>query len=222
MDHGAQSHDIQCVETVRRLRAEAATTACCYSNVDLAELFKSGIEVWHPTQPSVGVSDRGALLDMALRNGENEIRIQLVLVDTFQTACHHLLGYLKPCSLPINEAFPKSSGKPGEIRLDTTPGASNPIVIWVYHNIFIRVELFESGHKQSDISPNSGTCPTLFDKVVDKLCQYIRSGSVQDRTEIARPETVKIKPPDSTKVGETFDVEVTADLTHFHDVKCRM
>lgn len=81
---------------MRRLKAEAATTACCYSNADLAKLSKSGIEAWNPSKPSVDVSERGALLDMALRNGENEIRIQLVLVDTFQTACHHLLGYLKP------------------------------------------------------------------------------------------------------------------------------
>lgn len=168
------------------------------------------------------ISDRVTSVDLTLRNpgGGNEVHVNIAIVDNFETACGGLAGYLNHFSHDINDVFPTSTGKPGEIRLDTDPDSPNLIAAWVYHNVFVCAKLFESEHNESMISTKLQSCRTSFYGVVNTIFQRIQDGSIQNKAEVTMPNIVNVVPPDSIKTEKTFEVEVVVDMLCYHDVKC--
>ncbi|KAN0099443.1 hypothetical protein V8E51_013218 [Hyaloscypha variabilis] len=202
-----------------RLEKQAATTSKRYSNADLANFFNHKIEGWQMTRTSVYVQPLRTAAEVTLRSANNdEVRINSILTDSFRVACDGLAGYLSCFSLPIDDVFPpaeRDASSPGEIRLQTTPRSRAPIILWVYYNVFVRIELLDSKNAES-----TTTSKDLFWDLEKQLRSYIQAGSVLAREQATFPEIIQIKEPPSVTVGKTFVVEITVDLQDFHEVIC--
>jgi len=152
-----------------------------------------------------------------LHDGKDEVLIECVLTDGFDAACDALAEYLVCFSLPINSIFraPEDTSKQrGQINLETFDGMGAIIILWVYGNVFVRMELLESGYKSTLGSDKS------FYLLADKLHHHIKSSAVQTRNETTVPNISEVKGPTSVTAGKTFVVEITLDDQYFQQVRC--
>lgn len=189
-----------------------------YSCANLRKICQDVEEGWHPTEPTINLSNGRTAAFMRIRTqNEGEIEIRLSLLKDFDTACGDLASYVSSSCYPVDKLFPKSSSGPREIKLQTPVDASHPAILWVYHNIFIILELSMLNHRdcpQEDLEP--------FTAFAEKVFQSIRDGfKPLDETTVPEVVPKEIKSfPSSIELGAMFDVDVVTDVTYLDDVEC--
>ena len=202
---------------MKNLEKNAATLSKRYSNADVLALLDNRIDGWQRDKVNIYLRPQRISAEVMLRNAHNdEVRVNYVQTRTFRAACELLEGYLYGFSLPIDLVFSdaslnKSFKSEGRIKLKTAD-STNPIVLWVYYNVFLRLELF---------GPNkSKSVEESFPELVKNLCDDIEANSVSTQDEATFPNDSRIRGPNSVTAGNTFTVEVTAELRDFQEVFC--
>lgn len=154
-------------------------------------------------------------------NTENvKLQAHIRLVDDFRTACDGLAEYFACCSRPIVDTFPKISKRPGEIKLESDPSSSNPVILWVYYNIHVQIGL---SLPEGDISnANHKQARQQFYDFANRLFQRIEDGMVSTKNERALPDIPDPATPDPVRVGQTFTVDVDPGPkgSYYDDVEC--
>lgn len=128
-----------------------------------------------------------------------------------------LESYLYGFSLPIDVVFSQvslnpSSKTPGAIKLETVGSSTRRIVLWVYYNVFLRVELCASEKSKS--------VNDLFDKLIQNLCSGIKKDSVDEKDLARYPDYSRPEGPHKVEEGKSFTVEVTTNHENYHQVFC--
>lgn len=199
------------------LEKNAATLSERYSDADMLALLDNGIDGWQRDKLNIYLRPKRISAEVMLRNAHNdEVRVNYVQTDDFRAACKLLEGYLYGFSLPIDLVFSPASlntsfKSEGKIKLESAD-STTPVVLWVYYNVFLRLELFAS-EKSKSIDDS-------FPKLVKNLCGGIEDNSVSTQNEATFPNHSKIRGPNSVTAGNTFTVEVTAAHQNFHEVYC--
>ncbi|KAI0855605.1 hypothetical protein F4860DRAFT_530152, partial [Xylaria cubensis] len=198
--------DMQSIMLLDSLRKEASPPLERYSNGNLDQLVENSVGEWRPKKPNVTVSQAATLIDTSYVNAkENEIQAHICLLNNFSDACDRLAKYFSYCSRPIKDIFPEQSKKYGEIQLKPAPKSSNPVILWVYYNIYVQAELFLP---ERNISiPDFEASNQLYD-FADSLFKHIQDGMVGSQYERTLPKILDLKAPGPTKVGKTFCIEI--------------
>ncbi|KAI1129503.1 hypothetical protein F5Y10DRAFT_264042 [Nemania abortiva] len=190
-----------------------------YSNADLARFFNDNFQQWSTTYERVNIWKDYARICKTIENEEGcRIKLEITLETDFEAACFELVNNLWLYSLPVEEVFPRSSAKPGVIRLDTDANSSESTILWACHNVFVRADL-EDGESTVPSRPNRSE---LFYSLTDKMFQYILDGCLPEQKNLTRPKIQKISYTDDiVYVGEPFKVNITAEPKRLHQVECR-
>ncbi|KAI9662243.1 MAG: hypothetical protein M1821_008409 [Bathelium mastoideum] len=219
--------DVQFAMFMSALEKNGAVTAKRYSNADLREFFEGGAgegkpKEWRPKQTNIYLSQQSTSAEAILRNAyDDEVRINYVQTQNFQSAFTELKGCLHSFSYPINDVFSldsltASDTNEGEIKLKTTDSSLYPIILWVFYNTFIRMELFPSKKSSStQFARNS------FHELAEYLQHNIKTDSVQAREEARLPRIGEIQPSKPVMVGNPFFIDVDADTQDFHEASCQ-
>lgn len=209
---------MQSIGAIHHLMKKETTSQTRYSNANMKNLCQ-GIEGWHAREPTASLSEGRTDATVRINNlWGDEIDLELVLVKDFQTACSNLASYLSSSSYPIQRIFPEFFASPGEIKLQTPPDTLYHTLLWVYHNVFVRVELSMYGPGRT--STNSLEIGRSFKVLAEELFRRIRDGSKQSQSQTTIPTVTDIQSPSSIKVGDMFDVDVTVDVTCLYHVEC--
>ncbi|KAI0599078.1 hypothetical protein F4775DRAFT_138625 [Biscogniauxia sp. FL1348] len=204
---------------------DSATDWQRYSNANLAKLFDDrNIEEWRTTKSSVNVFQNRTDIDTTLRTeNDDQAHIHCVITKNFNTSCNDLKGYLSCFPRPVQDVFPPKnrSAQPGEIRLEIATASRTHIILWIYHNVFVRMELLSASKPGQSVESSDVEPPTWsFKDLADRLFRYIREGSVSARSEVDFPKILGIKRPESIIAGETFEVLVDVNLRCLDNVEC--
>ncbi|KAI1164177.1 hypothetical protein F5B18DRAFT_262671 [Nemania serpens] len=192
-----------------------------YSNANLATIFGSYGGGWSPTKPRVNISGGCTMVDVEMKNERRgQIEIQSFLDTDFGAACNHLVEQLSRFSPSVEEIFPQKSTSLGSITLETDANAPVPMILWVYHNVFVWAELRMLELDEPMSLEDLASTRTSFKSLTDQLFENIRDGCVAARDEVIRPKVQHKSTPDIVHVGEVFAVQVSVDQQVFHDVQC--
>lgn len=216
---------MQVAIAMNRLHDNATTTSTRYSNADLSRFFEQGVLDWRPYSTNVDIDPQGATAEVTLRNANNDVaRVNYFQTDGFESACALLEGYLSAISCPIESMFshdslhpPSSSKNKGEIKLESAEPSSAPIMLWVYHSVFLRLELLAS-KKSTSTKPDN----TSFHNLGIALCKNITKDSVENKGVARSPHLEDdFQPPKSVPAGKVFSIKIPADPQDFLEVICQ-
>lgn len=208
---------------MERLHKNATTESLRYSNADLSDFFEQGALGWRPVSKNIDIDPHGTSAEITLRNANNSIaRVNYFQTDGFKSACALLEGYLTAISCPIESIFshdslypPTSGNNKGEMLLESAQPSSALIMLWVYHSVFLRLELLASKEATSTKRDNSAFKLGLM------LRNHITKDSVEDKDEARSPHVGNFQPPQSVPAGKVFNIEIPADPRNFLKVICQ-
>ncbi|KAI1121230.1 hypothetical protein F5Y10DRAFT_272298 [Nemania abortiva] len=211
--------DMQCIMLLTSLEKKARPSSQHYSNADLSQLIEHDVDGWHPTKPTlVGISSSATVVNLQYFDDEqNEIRVRLRLANDFRTACDGLAEYFSCCCRTIEETFPNCSTKDGEIKLETDPNSSSPVILWVFQNIYLRIELFIPERKNA----HHEQITKQFYDFANTMFQHIRDGMVLLQMHRSSPIIFYRGDIYRVWVTEKFNVKVDVcyDGKYYEDVK---
>lgn len=212
---------MQSIKLLYGLQKNAETASLQYSNADLSQLIENDINKWHPKKPNVNISRLETMINSCYLNGNGgEIRAQICLLIDFQAGCDRLAAYFSCCSRPVEDSFPQNNTGPGEIRLESDPNSSCPVILWVHHNVCVQIEMIML--ESNGFNMNYQQASEELDDFAKRIFQHIRNGMVarRDRRDLVQIPTPKS--PNQTMVGETFDVEINTGRSgeYYDDVQC--
>lgn len=201
--------------TMTNLEKNAKTTSERYSNPDMLTLLDKEMYGWQRDNIDIFLRSHGMSAKFMLRNKQNvEAQVKYFQTEDFRAACTLLESYFYGFSLPINVVFSQDSlnplsKTPGAIKLETVGSSTRRIVLWVYYNIFLRVELYAT-EKSND----------SLDKWIQNLCSGIKRDSVDEKALAMYPDDSRPEGPHSVEEGKSFTVEVTTNHENYHHVFC--
>ncbi|KAI0164720.1 hypothetical protein GGR57DRAFT_450364 [Xylariaceae sp. FL1272] len=204
--------DIQKLVFLSRLQEAAAAPPQYYSNANLASLWQHESEQWRPKDSSVDALKRSTKLYLRLNNEfGDEVRVHLTLTTDFQAACNELTSFVSCFSRNIVDDFPNPRTDSREIEMEQNPDLLQPLILWVYHNVFTRVEFRTASDRQPGIA--------TLRNIVKQMRQVMKEGLVEGEERRNIPIISLGDYPSEVRIGETFDIEVEVNgEQYFHTV----
>ncbi|KAI0101541.1 hypothetical protein GGR51DRAFT_530076 [Nemania sp. FL0031] len=173
---GTQHFEIQCMKMLdlieRKARPEPEPQHTSRID-DVYHPLDDSFEGWRMGELNKSVSGRAGITEMKTEytNNGRKMMASITVTPDFCGACNKLVSQLTAFSGRLEDSFPQQSLQPGEVGLESDHNLPRLAILWAYHNVCIKIQLFQP---QSNPNPTEAAIKELY-TLADKALQNIKS-----------------------------------------------